>query len=165
MPWLIVTDDSDDPVKTVETLLDGGSWQPIEGGWLVTPREDPREKARARARRYRSRKRHGERDDGATVERDALPGFSDQFSGDIPHPRPLGPGGGGVSPETSRARDASPSRDGARGARDDGEPRRVAYGGPETWRVEPLTDEDRDLGRSESARLAASLRHPSGESA
>lgn len=169
MPYLLVGDDSDDPVKAVESLLDAGAWQPIDGGWLVTPRDEPDDpqhaKTLARQRRYRARKRDAARREPAT-RRDAETSPSSPENSKIRgviHSLPAleGQEGGSETPSRDAARRDATRRGERDATRRDAEPRRVEYGGPESWRVEPLTEDDRELGRRESARIASELRHPS----
>jgi len=56
------------------------------------------------------------------------------------------------------ARDASRRDAMTRHPSDATEPRRVELPGPEAWRIEPLTDAERDVGRRRSAEYADKLR-------
>jgi len=163
MPWLLVFDDDDDDAeKVISELVDHGQWSRIVGGWMVTPSgDDPKRSSnRARQARYRDRKRNAALRESVTRSNaDDEPNFED-LGGEFTHSRPPFGGREGVSEAPERyARNASPRNAPGvtRGNADEG-PKRVAYGGPETWRVDPLTEADRELGRAQSAALADRLR-------
>jgi hypothetical protein len=64
---VILGDDDGDPVEIVRALLDGGSWVPVDGGYVLTTRDDSAAGKRARQARYRQRKRVARVANDATV--------------------------------------------------------------------------------------------------
>jgi len=163
VPWLLLLEDDDDSdaEKTIATLVERGQWSRVVGGWMVTPAEDDPKRARTRARQraWRAQKRDATRR-GSATRRDAAddPEFG-EISGDpYPPPGPLGPGGVGRSPETRRdATRRDTSRDATRRDAED-EPRQPTYDDPESWRLPPLTEHDRELGRAKIRELGDQLR-------
>jgi hypothetical protein len=160
VPWiLILVEPEADPIKVAIDLLDHGTWHVVEGGWMVTPSLDAREKAAARARRYRSKQRGNssrsrDADRHAGVTQTSAENF--EFGGeDHSLPTPKAREGVSDTPSPSRERDAETSRAVTRDAsRDDV----TEYADPQTWRMDPLTEEDRELGRQRVRELGDALR-------
>src|SRR5262245_41257914 len=176
MPWLLLLDDDeddDDAEKVIAALVERGQWSRVVGGWRGTPRadDDPKRSAtRARQARYRDRKRDAARR-GATRSRDAArrgratrrdAGEGEEFDeilGEDPSlPTPKGREVGRDTPENDADATRRARRDDATRRDADDDATRVAYGGPETWRVDPVTDADRELGRAKIRELGDALR-------
>jgi len=160
MPWLLIHADTSDDLTPVElaelvTLDKVDVVMVMDGGYLAGDREelDPRRAAtRARQARYRARKRGTvARDADEGVARDATVSTLDHTRRATADDRPLEGGGRSSDGPDVTPRDAS-RRDAGRDARRDALP------GSEDWRVEPLTDADRETGRYYSSTLAERLR-------
>jgi hypothetical protein len=156
MPSLVILDNGDgDPVKVASALLDGGQWQRIDGGWLVTDEDRGKSAHRDRQRRYRDRKRVT-RDGPAGVTRDALRDAGFDLSGGEDQSLPTSVGGREGVTDTPR-RDVSDASQRDAGDARNGDARHVGNADV-TWRLPDLSDEDRDFGRAEAKRIADELR-------
>jgi hypothetical protein len=159
VPWLLIHTDTPDDLSPLElaelvTLDKVDVVCVMDGGYLAGDRDelDPRKAAtRARQARYRARKRVA-RDGADDVARDATVSTLDHSRRATADDRPLEGGG-----RSSDGPDATP-RDASRRDAPDDATRRDTLPGAEDWRVEPLTDADRETGRYYSSTLAERLR-------
>jgi hypothetical protein len=159
VPTLIVIldGDDDDPVGVVRGLVDAGAWQPIDGGYVITPRANPDAATRARQARYRERKRVARVANDATETRRVSSVIE---SGENNQQPPFRGGVVGYPPvddETNRA-DATPAT--RRGDANDATVTRREYDDAARYRddVVPLTESERAEQQARVRQLRDELR-------
>jgi len=155
MPWLMIgldDPDDDDAEKAANDLLHTGEWCRTPLGWTVTARADSdRKRAQARARQAKSRakKRHADSVTDSVTRHAPESENSTRFGGEVlPPPTPKAKEEEGVTPERH-----------AMSRRDSHAECHAESVTEQPWNLPPMSDEQRDTGRAQSAAILDRMRN------